>query len=170
MIFRAKQCARTLCLLCLLCLAVSLSGRPGQAGEVDDPTLIAVQLMGDAEEIDWDRVAGGDIHDSVSLRLFGGTMQDLTFFLLWPQESVTVEICRVGDFAAGQPIPGEVVGAGKAVLPGESYIFSHVIPEGMPNLLVCARTESKRLCWAPAFSGVDGSLMFSPGFVPYVKK
>ena len=53
--------------------------------------------------------------------------------------------------------------------PGGSYIFSHLIPEGIPDLSICAQTGSSpetELCWTPSFSGEDGHLILAPGFVP----
>lgn len=52
---------------------------------------------------------------------------------------------------------------------GETYSFSHLVPEGIPNLTVCATAESgpeanRELCWIPFFSGEDGSLMMDAGF------
>ena len=52
---------------------------------------------------------------------------------------------------------------------GETYTFSHLISEGIPDLSVCAQAESgpeTELCWTPFFSGEDGHLMLGPGFVP----
>ena len=115
-------------------------------------------------EIDWDAVAGGDVQDATSLQLFGGTLQDLTLFLLWPQEPLVIEICQVSGFEKGHPIPGDVAARSEVITPGNAYMFGHTIPEGMPNLLACAKTKTQRLCWAPAFSGKDNSLMLSPGF------
>ena len=52
---------------------------------------------------------------------------------------------------------------------GETYTFSHLVPEGIPDLTVCATAESgpaaqQELCWTPFFSGKDGSLMMDAGF------
>ena len=54
---------------------------------------------------------------------------------------------------------------------GESETFSHLVPEGAPNLRVCATAasgpEAKReRCWTPFFSGEDGSLILDEGFAP----
>ena len=52
---------------------------------------------------------------------------------------------------------------------GETYTFSQMVPEGIPDLSVCARAESgpeTELCWTPFFSGEDGHLILAPGFVP----
>ena len=52
---------------------------------------------------------------------------------------------------------------------GETYTFSHLVSEGIPDLSVCAQAESgpeTELCWTPFFSGEDGHLMLGPGFVP----
>ena len=52
---------------------------------------------------------------------------------------------------------------------GETYSFSHLVPEGIPNLTVCATAESgtemnRELCWIPFFSGEDGRLLMDAGF------
>ena len=68
----------------------------------------------------------------------------------------------------GVPLPGDIVSAffvGK----GEAYLLRHHVPEGMPNLIVCARDEKDTACWGPRFRGVDGSVELDPGFVLFTK-
>ena len=50
----------------------------------------------------------------------------------------------------------------------EKYLFRTTIPEGMPNLLVCVTDEQgQNHFWAPAFSGMDGSLLTDEEFIPW---
>ena len=161
---------QAMCFLCAAALCLSLSGR-AQAGQTEtaggEVPLVAVQYVDKTVKIDWDAVVAGDIQDSVSYGLFGGKMSDLEEFLLRPRQPVIFEICRAGEMVDGNVPPGEIVAQSEVIQPGEIYIFSHNVPEGMPTLFVCAKTDAKRLCWAPAFSGEDGSLMVSPGFALY---
>ena len=90
-------------------------------------------------------------------------------FLLWPERPLALQFFSVSGFSEqGVPLPGDIVSAffvGK----GEAYLLRHHVPEGMPNLIVCARDEKDTACWVPRFSGVDGSVELDPGFVLFTK-
>ena len=43
---------------------------------------------------------------------------------------------------------------------GEGCRLTMLVSETMPNLMVCANHR----CWAPAYSGMDGSLILADGF------
>lgn len=58
--------------------------------------------------------------------------------------------------------PGEVLSK-ISLKEGESSLLKALIPEGVPNLMVCA----DEVCWTPGFSGEDGSLIVSAGFEKY---
>ena len=48
---------------------------------------------------------------------------------------------------------------------GETYSFTFLPAGDIPNLALCAKPESgAELCWKPALSGKDGSLLMEPGF------
>lgn len=55
--------------------------------------------------------------------------------------------------------PGEILSK-ISLKERESCLFKALIPEGVPNLMVCA----DEVCWTPGFSGEDGSLVVSAGF------
>lgn len=155
-----------------LTLILFLSGMATAAqteGANTQEVLVAVQYVEDPSKMSLDAVVDGDIQDIVSHQ-YSGDLQELKDFLIRPQQPLIIEIRSVSGFVAGQATPGEVTHASKVIKPGEAYLLSHAVPEGMPNLLVCAKTDSKRLCWAPSFSGVDGSLILAPGFILYGEK
>ncbi|MDL2313512.1 hypothetical protein LJC36_00860 [Desulfovibrio sp. OttesenSCG-928-C14] len=149
-------------ILSLPCMALAAQAEGAGAQKA----LVAVQYVEDSSQMNLDAVVDGDIQDIVSHQ-YSGDLQDLKDFLIYPQQPLIIEICAVSGFADGQATPGEVTHTSKVIKAGEAYMLSHLVPEGMPNLLVCAKTDSKRLCWAPLFSGVDDSLILAPGFILY---
>ena len=51
------------------------------------------------------------------------------------------------------------------IMPGVAYLRRMTIPEGLPACQVCFSGRSApRVCWVPAESGRDGSLVLSAGF------
>ena len=84
-------------------------------------------------------------------------------------KDLTLEFCAVEGFTEqGKLIPGETL-ATHSLQTGEVYLFGHLVPEGVPNLLVCARDGQNLLCLAPRFSGQDDSVLLEPGFVLFKK-
>lgn len=51
------------------------------------------------------------------------------------------------------------------IMPNIAYMRRMTIPEGLPNCQVCFSGPAQpRVCWVPAESGRDGSLVLSAGF------
>lgn len=111
----------------------------------------------------------GDTQESLSSARLGGDRTLESAFLLRSQKALVLKFYTAGDFTAqGIPAPGDIL-AEHQLQKGEIYLFRHLVPEGMPNLLVCAQDETERLCWIPRFSGVDGSVELDPGFILFKK-
>ena len=86
-------------------------------------------------------------------------------FLLQAHQDLTLEFHAIDDFSPqGEAILGEELAA-YPLQSGEVFCLRHLVSEGMPNLLVCAKTSADTWCWAPRFSGLDGSLELDPGFI-----
>ena len=145
----------------IVCVAVFAFSTQFAAAEVKIEPLVSVEYIGvnpAVESIDADAPSiSGDIHDS------------LTSSKLRSQKDLILEFFTVGDFTAqGRPTPGELLGK-YSLKNGDVYLFRHHVPEGMPNLIVCARAGKTFSCWVPRFSGVDGSVELDPGFAPFTK-
>jgi len=111
----------------------------------------------------------GDAAQSLSSTTFGGDPSQEDAFLLRPQTALILEFVAVGNFSAqGKPLPGASL-AKQALNKGDVYLFRHHVPEGMPNLMVCAVGGQMRHCWTPRFSGKDGSVEPDPGFIVFKK-
>ena len=111
----------------------------------------------------------GDASQSLSSARFGGDPAFENAFLLRPNTALTLEFLTVEDFSAqGVPLPGETL-AKQQIKKGDVYLFRHHVPEGMPNLMVCAAGGQARHCWTPLFSGKDGSVELDPGFIVFTK-
>jgi hypothetical protein len=167
--------APAICLTAFLMLVVATRGVA--AAETPFPALILVEHLGvniAAESID----AGtgeicGDVAQSLSSAKLGGDPALENAFLLRLQTAITLEFFTVeGISEQGVPIPGESL-AKYGLQAGDVYLFKHHVPEGMPNLIVCAvtqRGQERRSCWTPRFSGIDGSLELDPGFGRFSKR
>ena len=157
----------------LACFASLVLFAPPASAAGDPDPLISVEYIGvnpALESIDSGSPEfSGDIMQSLSSAKLGSDPADESAFLLRLQKNLALEFCTVSGFSAqGRPLPGESLA--KYSLPeGEVYLFRHHVPEGMPNLLVCARAGAERLCWAPRFSGMDGSVELDPGFILFEK-
>ena len=128
---------------CLSLSIVTLARSPEKANTEESP--VAIQYINGTLKIGWNVVAAGNIHDFISLNLFGGNLRALYFLLLWPKSPLTIEICRVCGLMNGKATPGKIMAESQTIKPGEAYIFGHHLPEGIPNLLVCARTDAKKI-------------------------
>ena len=154
-----------------LCI-ILFSTRFGVAATIatEEPSaMVSVQYIGvnpAVESIDADTpFIHGDVAKSLSSAKLGGDPASENAFLLRTKKSLKLEFVMVEGFSQqGQPIPGDLLDS-VTLEKGVVYLFRHHVPEGMPNLLVCAKDEIARLCWTPRFSGVDGSVELDPGFV-----
>ena len=63
------------------------------------------------------------------------------------------------DDKSCKPTPGEILRK-IALKKGEACRVRFLVPEGMPQIMVCADDT----CGTPEFSGMDGSLLLGPGF------
>ncbi len=135
--------------------------------------LVSVEYVGvnpAVESINVDAPSiSGDTQESLSSAKLGGDRTLENAFLLRSQKALALKFYTVGDFTAqGTPALGDLL-AEHQLQKGEVYLFRHLVPEGMPNLLVCAQDETEQLCWTPRFSGVDGSVELDPGFIPFTR-
>lgn len=157
----------------IVCVAVFAFSTQFAAAEVKIEPLVSVEYIGvnpAVESIDADAPSiSGDIHDSLTSSKLGGDRTSESAFLLRSQKDLILEFFTVGDFTAqGRPTPDELLGK-YSLKNGDVYLFRHHVPEGMPNLIVCARAGKTFSCWVPRFSGVDGSVELDPGFAPFTK-
>jgi hypothetical protein len=108
----------------------------------------------------------GDVGPSLSSSVLHGDPASEDAFLLRPQTALNLEFFTVENLSAqGHPLPGRSL-IKRALNKGDVYLFRHHVPEGMPNLMVCAARERERHCWIPRFGGMDGdSLYLAPGFI-----
>ena len=112
----------------------------------------------------------GDVGPSLSSSVLHGDPASEDAFLLRPQTALTLEFFTVENLSAqGHPLPGRLL-IKRVLNKGDAYLFRHHVPEGMPNLMVCAVREQERRCWIPRFSSMDGgSLYMDPGFILFTK-
>lgn len=156
----------SLFLTCLLWFGIS--GQSMAATDTGEP-LLSVEDLGldpDLEAITKDNPSLiGDTQKSLSSIHFGNDTTAENIFLLRAQKTLVLKFYAVGDYTAqGQPIPGELL-AEHLLQQGDAYLFRHLVPEGMPNMVICAQDEISKKCWIPRFSGLDGTLELDPGFV-----
>jgi len=118
----------------------------------------------------------GDVGPSLSSSVLHGDPASEDAFLLRPQTTLTLEFLTVEKLSAqGHPLPGRPL-IKRTLNKGDVYLFRHHVPEGMPNLMVCAVREREarplreRRCWIPRFSGMDGGTLYmDPGFILFSK-
>ncbi|MDY0275373.1 MAG: hypothetical protein RBR42_08040 [Desulfomicrobium sp.] len=140
----------------------------------DRAALISVQYIGvdlDMETItqllDPSESLLGDVTQSLSFQIHGSEKTLENCFLLRPQQPVLLEFFTVDGFSdQGIPLPGQLLAEHKLQV-GDVFLFRHLVPEGMPNLLLCAQDETGRYYWHPRFSGMDGSLELNQGFIHF---
>lgn len=157
--------------MCILCAFVFTASPVLAAKKV--ATLVSVEYVGNIQDVEWAKnlsspnIIGDVSPQSLSSKLFGSDPAHESMFILRASKALSLEIFTVEDIADnGKPIQGKLVG--KFALPANGeYLLRHQVPEGMPNLLICAQNAATRHCWYPRFSGVDGLVEMDPGFVRY---
>ena len=89
-------------------------------------------------------------------------------FLLRAQQNIILRFFTVAGFTdQGIPLPDQLLEAHE-LQPEQVLVFRHLVPEGMPNLLLRAQGQDGHYYWYPRFSGMDGSLELDPGFTLFM--
>ena len=169
----AVSCVRVLPVFLIFVFHVMAVAPQSALGANEPAALVSVEYIGVNPAIESINAETtfifGDAKRSLSSIKLGGDPAHENAFLLRPKTALTLEFLTVGDFSPqGVPLPGESL-AKLALNKGDVYLFRHHVPEGMPNLIVCAARDQERRCWIPRFSGVDGSAELDPGFIVFKK-
>ena len=170
---KTLSCVRVLPTILIFVLHVLAVSPQCALGEGEPAALVSVEHIGvnpAVESIDAETpFIFGDAKQSLSSTKFGGDPAYEDAFLLRPEIALTLEFLTVEGFSEqGAPLPGEPF-AKQELNKGDVYLFRHQVPEGMPNLIVCAARDQERYCWVPRFSGIDGSVELDPGFIVFKK-
>ncbi|GAB1409550.1 hypothetical protein MASR1M90_07040 [Desulfovibrionales bacterium] len=158
-------------LLLFLCVFCSPAFSNQELPLNNDGSLVSVEYVGvnpPIESIKNDLVSSeillGDVALSLSATLFGTDPTVEHAFLLRPEKELLLEFFTVDGYSdQGVPLPGQLL-ATHTLHPGNVFLFRHLVPEGIPNLLLCVQDETGSYYWYPRFSGVDGFIELDQGF------